>query len=214
MFVASSLPCGAGIAPKPQLQSRSVQVGKKAIWHGFLQFQLNWLPIARRFLNLRRWTVKAMRLKQQGSEEKVIYLSCPCAERLRKIRVVLQQAGFVVTYSLETPPEDAVVIHALCPLSEREREILQAILSTGSIKSAAAKLGLSTNTVHKHLRNMLANFNVRSTLQLIAIALQKGFIRWEDESSAEPKSRLAHQKGNFPSMMKAYQMGQKTNLER
>ena len=155
-----------------------------------------------------------MRLKRQMDDEKVVYLSCPCAKRLQEIKAVLEQAGFSVIYALETPPEDAIIIYVHCPLTEREREILQAILSTGSIKSAAAKLGLSTNTVHKHLRNMLANFNVRSTLQLIAIALQKGFIRWEDESSAEPKSRLAHQKGNFPSMMKAYQMGQKTNLER
>jgi len=174
----------------------------------------NWLPIACRFLNLHRWTVKAMRLKRQTDDERVVYLSCPCAERLREIKAVLQQAGFAVTYSLETPPEDAVVIHALCPLSEREREILQAILSTGSVKSAAAKLGLSINTVHKHLRHMLADFNVRSTLQLIAIALQKGFIRWEDEPTAESKSHLTHPKGNFPSALKASRMGQKNNLER
>ena len=174
----------------------------------------NWLQIARRFLNLRRWTVKAMRPKRKTDDERVVYLSCPCAERLREIKAVLQQAGFLVIYALETPPEDAIVIYVHCPLTEREREILQAILSTGSIKSVAAQLGLSINTVHKHLRHMLADFNFRSTLQLIAIALQKGFIRWEDEPTAEPKRYLAHQKGNFPSMMKAYQMGQKTNLER
>jgi hypothetical protein len=48
---------------------------------------------------------------------------------------------------------------------------------------------------------MLAGFNVRSTLQLIAIALQKGFIHWEDESSNEPRSRLGHQRSYFPSVM-------------
>jgi DNA-binding CsgD family transcriptional regulator len=147
------------------------------------------------------WAVKAMRQKQRTEDEKVVYLSCPCSELLREIKAVLQQAGFVVIYALETPPEDAIVIHVHCPLTDREREILQAILSTGSVKSAAAKLGLSINTVHKHLRQMLAGFNVRSTLQLIAIALQKGFIRWEDEPSAEPRSRLGHQRGNFPSAM-------------
>jgi len=170
----------------------------------------NRLPIAWCFLNLHRWTVKAMRLKRQMDDEKVVYLSCPCAKRLQEIKAVLEQAGFSVIYALETPPEDAIIIYVHCPLTEREREILQAILSTGSIKSAAAKLGLSTNTVHKHLRNMLANFNVRSTLQLIAIALQKGFIRWEDEPSAEPRSRLGHQKVQFP----VSDVGQKTNLER
>jgi DNA-binding CsgD family transcriptional regulator len=147
------------------------------------------------------WAVKAMRQKQRTEDEKVVYLSCPCSELLQEIKAVLQQAGFVVIYALETPPEDAIVIYVHCPLTEREREILQAILSTGSVKSAAAKLGLSINTVHKHLRQMLASFNVRSTLQLIAIALQKGFIRWEDEPSAEPRSRLVHQRGNFPSAM-------------
>ena len=164
--------------------------------------------------NLCRWTVKAMRLKRQTNDEKVVYLSCPCAKRLQEIKAVLEQAGFMAIYALETPPEDAIVVYVHCPLTEREREILQAVLSTGSIKSAAAQLGLSINTVHKHLRQMLTDFNVRSTLQLIATALQKGFIRWEDELTAEPKRYLAHQKGNFPSMMKMYQMGQKTNLKR
>jgi DNA-binding CsgD family transcriptional regulator len=144
---------------------------------------------------------QVMRPKKRTGGEKVVYLSCPCAECLREIKAVLQQAGFVVLYALETPPEDAIVISVHCPLTKREREILQAILSTGSIKSAAAKLGLSINTVHKHLRNMLVGFGVNSTLQLIAIALQKGFIRWEDEPSAEPRSRSGHQRGNFPSAM-------------
>jgi len=158
------------------------------------------MGVARPF-SISLWAVKAMRQKQRTEDEKVVYLSCPCSERLREIKAVLQQAGFVVIYALETPPEDAIVIHVHCPLTDREREILQAILSTGSVKSAAAKLGLSINTVHKHLRQMLAGFNVRSTLQLIAIALQKGFIRWEDESSAEPRSRSGHQRCNFPSAM-------------
>ena len=126
----------------------------------------------------------------------------------------MERAGFEVLYALEMPPEGATVVHAFCPLTEQDRQILQAILNTGSIKVAAAQLGLSINTVHKHLRQMLAGFNVRSTVQLIAIALQKGFIRWEDESSAEPKSNLAHQKVNFPSAMKVFWMGQKNNLER
>jgi DNA-binding CsgD family transcriptional regulator len=163
-----------------------------------LQFQLT--GVARPF-SISLWAVKAMRQKQRTEDEKVVYLSCPCSELLQEIKAVLQQAGFVVIYALETPPEDAIVIHVHCPLTEREREILQAILSTGSVKSAAAKLGLSINTVHKHLRHMLAGFNVRSTLQLIAIALQKGFIRWEDEPSAEPRSRSGHQRCNFPSAM-------------
>jgi DNA-binding CsgD family transcriptional regulator len=166
---------------------------------GFLQFQLMGVRSVPSQFAL--WAVKAMRQKQRTEDEKVVYLSCPCSERLQEIKAVLQQAGFVVIYALETPPEDAIVIYVHCTLTEREREILQAILSTGSVKSAAAKLGLSINTVHKHLRHMLAGFNVRSTLQLIAIALQKGFIRWEDEPSAEPRSRLVHQRGNFPSAM-------------
>ncbi|MFA0772177.1 MAG: hypothetical protein KEFWMYNX_000176, partial [Candidatus Fervidibacter sp.] len=40
----------------------------------------NRLPIAWCFLNLHRWTVKAMRLKRQMDDEKVVYLSCPCAK--------------------------------------------------------------------------------------------------------------------------------------
>jgi len=79
-----------------------------------------------------------MRPKQQMDDKRVIYLSCPCAERLREIKAVLEQAGFVAIYALEALPEDATIVHADCLLTEREREILQAILNTGSIKSAAA----------------------------------------------------------------------------
>jgi len=167
------------------------------------------------FSILRQRAVKAMRQKRQTDDEKLVYLSCPCAERLREIKAVLQQAGFVVIYALEAPPEDAIIVYVHCPLTERDREILQAILSTGSVKSAAAKLGLSINTVHKHLRFIAEKFGVHSTFQIIAIALQKGFIRWEDESSAEPtKSNLAYQKGDLPSAMKVFRVGQKNNLER
>ncbi len=126
-----------------------------------------------------------MRQRQRGSEEKVVYLSCPCAERLRELKKVLEQAGFTAFYALEAPPEGATVVHLHCPLSFQDRQILQAILTTGSIKEAAAQLGLSTNTVHKHLRFMALEFGVHSTLQLIAIALQKGFIRWESTPSPE-----------------------------
>ncbi|MFA0758364.1 MAG: hypothetical protein NOOUEUKL_001023, partial [Candidatus Fervidibacter sp.] len=58
------------------------------------------MPIAWCFLNLHRWTVKAMRLKRQMDDEKVVYLSCPCAKRLQEIKAVLEQAGFSVIYAL------------------------------------------------------------------------------------------------------------------
>jgi len=78
--------------------------------------------------------VKAMRQKQRTEDEKVVYLSCPCSERLQEIKAVLQQAGFVVIYALETPPEDAIVIYVHCPLTEREREILQPSLALEASK--------------------------------------------------------------------------------
>jgi hypothetical protein len=55
------------------------------------------------------WAVKAMRQKQRTEDEKVVYLSCPCSELLREIKTVLQQAGFVVLYALETPRTNVVV---------------------------------------------------------------------------------------------------------
>jgi len=103
----------------------------------------NSLPVVHRFLNMRQWTVKAMRLKQRMEDEKVVYLSCPCAKRLQEIKTVLEQAGFSVIYALETPPEDDIIVYVQCPLTKRDREILQATLSTGSVKSAATQLGLS-----------------------------------------------------------------------
>jgi hypothetical protein len=103
------------------------------------------------------WAVKAMRQKQRTEDEKVVYLSCPCSERLREIKTVLQQAGFVVIYALETPPEDAIVIYVHCPLTDREREILQAILSTGSVKKCCCQIG----SFHQHRSQTFATHACR-----------------------------------------------------
>jgi len=54
-------------------------------------------------------------------------------------------------------------------------------------------LGLFINTVHKHLRSIADKFGVHSTFQIIAVALQKGFIRWKDEPTTKPKSRSKYQ---------------------
>jgi hypothetical protein len=56
------------------------------------------MGVARPF-SISLWAVKAMRQKQRTEDEKVVYLSCPCSERLWEIKAVLQQAGFVVIYA-------------------------------------------------------------------------------------------------------------------
>lgn len=59
----------------------------------------------------------------------------------------------------------------IIPLTRREREILRLVVSEGlSYKEIAARLGLTFNTVHDHLRNMRAKLNAKSMADLVCRA--------------------------------------------
>ncbi|GAA2593016.1 response regulator transcription factor [Dactylosporangium fulvum] len=59
-------------------------------------------------------------------------------------------------------------------LTKREREVLQCMVDGLSRAEIAIRLHLSTNTVRTHTQNLLAKFEVHSTLESVAVALRHG----------------------------------------
>lgn len=53
------------------------------------------------------------------------------------------------------------------PLTRRERAILEAVWDTGSIATAAVKLGISHNTARNHLANVRSRLGAHTTLEAI-----------------------------------------------
>jgi DNA-binding NarL/FixJ family response regulator len=65
---------------------------------------------------------------------------------------------------------------ALDRLTLREREVLQALADGLSDKDIAARLYLSTETVHKHMGNILGKFGVGSRLQALLYGVRNGLV--------------------------------------
>jgi DNA-binding NarL/FixJ family response regulator len=64
-------------------------------------------------------------------------------------------------------------------LSVREREVLVQIAAGRSIPSAARTLGISPNTVRRHLANISDKTGVRGTAALARYAVEHGYLRTE-----------------------------------
>lgn len=61
-------------------------------------------------------------------------------------------------------------------LSRREREIVGLLADGLTTKEAADQLFVSEHTIRKHRENMMRKINAKSSAQLIAYAVQRGFI--------------------------------------
>lgn len=61
-------------------------------------------------------------------------------------------------------------------LSAREIEVLQCLARGESLKSIAAKLAISRNTVDKHRSAVMRKLDVHSTAELIALAYREGML--------------------------------------
>lgn len=61
-------------------------------------------------------------------------------------------------------------------LSEREREVLRSIAQGYSNKEIAAQLGISIKTVETHKANFMEKLRLRSRVDIVRFALQKGWL--------------------------------------
>lgn len=61
-------------------------------------------------------------------------------------------------------------------LTERQREILQLLADGDTAKTIAAKLHISPRTVEFHKYNMMAEWNLKTTADLIRFAIRHGFV--------------------------------------
>jgi DNA-binding NarL/FixJ family response regulator len=57
----------------------------------------------------------------------------------------------------------------LAALTPRERDVLACLADGAGRREAAARLGLSTNTIRTHLQNLMTKLEVHSTLQAVAL---------------------------------------------
>jgi two-component system NarL family response regulator len=61
-------------------------------------------------------------------------------------------------------------------LTEREREVLRRIERGSSYKEVAAELGISTNTVHTHIKHVYEKLQARSREEAVRVARRKGLL--------------------------------------
>lgn len=66
------------------------------------------------------------------------------------------------------------VVDPIDLLSEREKEVLKLFAEGGRTKEIADKLGLSVATIKKHRSNLMSKLKIKSTADLVKIAIKKG----------------------------------------
>ncbi len=64
----------------------------------------------------------------------------------------------------------------LISLTKREKQILQVLSEGLSNKETANTLFISSHTVDSHVKNMLSKFQAKNKVELVKLAIEKGFI--------------------------------------
>jgi DNA-binding NarL/FixJ family response regulator len=67
-------------------------------------------------------------------------------------------------------------------LSPREREVLHLMAEGFTAEAVGDRLGVSVETVRTHVRNVIRKLQARNHVHAIALALQRGDIRLDDET--------------------------------
>ena len=63
-----------------------------------------------------------------------------------------------------------------CPLSKREQEVVALLADGYAALNIAARLNLSHATVRNHIQNALRRLEVHSQVELVALALRRGWV--------------------------------------
>ncbi len=79
-----------------------------------------------------------------------------------------------------------------CPLSRREREIVSLLADGYAALNIAARLNLSHATVRNHIQNALRRMEVHSQVELVALALRRGWADKEEPRWTSPARTLPH----------------------
>lgn len=69
-------------------------------------------------------------------------------------------------------------------LTQRERDIVQLIVDGHSNKGLAASLGIAHQTAKNHVRHVMAKLRVTSRVQLVAWALERGYVPTQAAATA------------------------------
>ena len=80
-------------------------------------------------------------------------------------------------------------------LPPRQREVLQLLLEGLSVKEVAARLELSPNTVHSHIKTIYLRFSVSSRAELLARWIRRGtYLNAETLQSSPPQAEAQRQR--------------------
>lgn len=77
------------------------------------------------------------------------------------------------------------------PLSEREQEVLRLVATGATNREIAYRLGISSNTVKVHLRNIFAKLGAESRTEATMIAVRRGLVAVPSAQPTEPRPPVA-----------------------
>ncbi|MFH1146461.1 MAG: response regulator transcription factor [Pseudomonadota bacterium] len=127
----------------------------------------------------RRLVIQLIRAGASG----YLLKDCTFEELTDAIRTVVEQntvylspriADVVVKEYLRKVPETEVSIFSM--LSNREREVAQLVAEGKSTKEIASTLHVSVKTVETHRQQVIKKLNVRSTADLVKLAIREGLV--------------------------------------
>jgi DNA-binding CsgD family transcriptional regulator len=79
-----------------------------------------------------------------------------------------------------------------CPLSRREHEIVALLADGYAALNIAARLNLSHATVRNHIQNALRRLEVHSQVELVSLALRRGWVDRQEPRWTTPSRSLPH----------------------
>lgn len=79
-----------------------------------------------------------------------------------------------------------------CPLSKREHEVVALLADGYAALNIAARLNLSHATVRNHIQNALRRLEVHSQVELVALALRRGWVDRQEPRWTAPARFLPH----------------------